>query len=65
VKLSDVVSNAGLAIYAEIAMVLFIAAFVGIVIYLFWPSRRDRIERHRSMPLSDGEPRPTDEEPRR
>jgi len=56
-KLSDVMSHANLAIYAEIAMVIFMAAFVGIVIWLFWPSRREALEQHRSMPLSDEGPR--------
>jgi cbb3-type cytochrome oxidase subunit 3 len=57
-KLSDVMSHANLAVFAEVAMVIFMAAFVGIVIWLFWPSRRDALEQHRSMPLDDGVDRP-------
>jgi cbb3-type cytochrome oxidase subunit 3 len=56
-KLSDVMSHAGLSIYAIVAMVLFMAAFIGIVIWLFWPSRRDALERNRDLPLSDGDTR--------
>ena len=54
-KLSDVVGNSGLAGYAEIAMIIFMLAFVAIVIHLFWPSRRNALERNRFMPLSDDE----------
>lgn len=57
-KLSDVMSHANLVIFAEIAMVIFMAAFVGIVIWLFWPSRRDALEQHRSMALDDDTRRP-------
>lgn len=56
-KLSDVMSHANLAIYAEVAMVIFMAAFVGVVVWLFRPSRREELERHRAMPLSDDGPR--------
>jgi cbb3-type cytochrome oxidase subunit 3 len=58
-KLSDVMSHANLAFYAEVAMLIFMATFIGIVIWLFWPSRRDALERHRSMPLSDEGRRPS------
>lgn len=53
-KLSDVMSHANLAIFAEVAMVIFMVAFIGIVIWLFRPSRRDALEQYRSMPLDDG-----------
>lgn len=56
-NLSDVMSHAGLWIYAVIAMVIFMAAFVGIVIWLFRPSHRNRLEQHRDMPLSDDDDR--------
>lgn len=53
-KLSDVMSGAGLSIYAEIAMVIFMAVFIGIVIHLFRPSRRESLERHGAIPLDEG-----------
>lgn len=53
-RLSDIMSNAGLSIYAEIAMVLFIAAFVGILIRTFRPSKAKEIEALGRLPLEDG-----------
>ena len=53
-KLSDVMSHSGLALYAEVALVLFFIAFVGVLAWTLWPSRRQALERHRSMPLDDG-----------
>ena len=55
-KLSDVMGNSGLSVYAEIAMILFMAAFLAIVIRIFWPSRRAELEKHRNMPLDDDRP---------
>lgn len=62
-KLSDVVSGAGLAIYAEIALVLFLLAFVGVVLRLYWPGRggaaRDAaLAASARLPLDDGTPVP-------
>jgi cbb3-type cytochrome oxidase subunit 3 len=51
VKLSDVVSNAGLAIYAEVALLIFFAIFVVIVVRTML--RRDGDEAAR-LPLDDG-----------
>ena len=39
-KLSDLMSGAGLSISAEIALVIFLAAVVAIVVRTFAPSRR-------------------------
>ena len=55
-KLSDIVGNSGLSAYAEIAMILFMLAFVAIVIRLFWPSRRKQLEEQRYLPLADDQP---------
>jgi cbb3-type cytochrome oxidase subunit 3 len=38
-SLTDVVSGAGLSGYAEVALVIFFIAFIGVVISLFLPSR--------------------------
>ena len=48
--------HAGLSIYAEIALVIFLGVFVAIVIRLF-ASKRSDLERHARMPLDDAEPR--------
>ena len=53
-SLSDVVSGAGLSGYAEIALVIFLIAFIGVVISLFVPSKRLTYERMRYLPI-DGD----------
>lgn len=52
-RLSDVMGGAGLSGYAMIAMILFMLVFVAIVIRVFWPSRRDEMERARHIPFDD------------
>ena len=53
-RLTDVMSHSGLSGYATIAMVLFIAVFVAILVRVFQPSRRDEFERAGRLPLDDG-----------
>ena len=53
-KLSDIMSGAGLSIYAEIALVIFLAAFVAIVVRTFAPSRRRSMDEAARLPLDDG-----------
>jgi cbb3-type cytochrome oxidase subunit 3 len=55
-KLSDIVSAAGLASYAEIALVLFLLAFLGVVVSLFLPSRQRTYERMRHIALDPDSP---------
>ena len=50
-SLTDVVSGAGLSGYAEIALVIFLIAFVGVVISLFLPSRQRTYEHLRHLPI--------------
>jgi hypothetical protein len=52
--LTDVVSGAGLSVYAEVALVIFLIAFLGIVISLFAPGKQHTYERLRHLPI-DGE----------
>lgn len=52
-KLSDVMSHAGLAGYAEAALVLFMLAFLGIVIAIFRPSQKERMDAASRLPLDD------------
>ncbi|MCB9555777.1 MAG: cbb3-type cytochrome c oxidase subunit 3 [Deltaproteobacteria bacterium] len=51
--LSDAVGAANLSSYAVIAMVLFIAAFGGIIAYLLLRRNRQVFDRARQMPLDD------------
>jgi cbb3-type cytochrome oxidase subunit 3 len=53
-SLTDVMSGAGLSGYAEIALVIFFVAFIGIVISLFVPSRQKTYEHLRHLPI-DGD----------
>ncbi|MHB1328792.1 MAG: cbb3-type cytochrome oxidase subunit 3 [Gemmatimonadales bacterium] len=54
-KLSDIMSNAGLSTYAQIALVLFLIAFVLIVWWVFRPSARSRWRADKMIPLDDGQ----------
>jgi cbb3-type cytochrome oxidase subunit 3 len=53
-RLTDIMSNAGLGAYAQIAMILFMLAFGAIVIRLFLPSRKATFDRASRLPLDDG-----------
>jgi cbb3-type cytochrome oxidase subunit 3 len=57
-KLSDIMSAAGLSLYAEVALVLFFAAFVAIVIYVMRGKNCRRWEEARHIPLHDEEQKP-------
>lgn len=59
-NLTDVMSHSGLAIYAEIALVLFALVFVAIVGRVLSPKHRDEFEAARRLPLEDGSVRPGD-----
>jgi len=55
VSLSDIMSQSGLSDWAEVALIVFFAAFVGIVLYLL-VRRRSSWEHTRRLPLDDGQP---------
>lgn len=55
-KLSDIMGAANLSVYAEIALILFILAFVGVVITTFAPGRRQTFDAASRMPLDDEHP---------
>jgi cbb3-type cytochrome oxidase subunit 3 len=57
-RLSDVVSGAGLAGYAEIALIIFLLAFIAIVLWVFSPRRRRSLEAKKHLPFEDDPPRP-------
>lgn len=52
-KLSDIMSHAGLSGYAQVALVLFVIAFVAIVIRTFMPSRNAELMEAALLPLDD------------
>jgi cbb3-type cytochrome oxidase subunit 3 len=54
-SLTDVVSGAGLSVYAEIALVIFLVAFIGVVVSLFLPSRQRTYEHLRHLPMDDSD----------
>jgi len=52
-RLTDIMSQAGLHGYATIAMILFIVVFAAIVVRVFQPSRREEFDRAGRLPLDD------------
>ena len=54
-KISDIVSHSGLSGYAQAGLILFVFAFVLVVARLYWPGRRQEMERASRLPLDDGE----------
>jgi cytochrome c oxidase cbb3-type subunit IV len=52
-SLYDLMGHAGLAGYAEVALVLFLAVFVGVVAWVYWPTRRQEMDRASRLPLED------------
>ena len=52
-KLSDIMSGAGLSFYADVALVLFFAVFVGVVIRTWAPSRRAELQEASMLPRND------------
>ena len=55
-RLSDIMSHAGLSGYAQVALVIFFGAFIAIVVRLFRPGRREEFERDARLPLDDERP---------
>ena len=55
-KLSDIMSAANLSSYAEVALVIFCAVFIAIVIRTWAPSRRAELEAAARIPLDDDVP---------
>jgi cbb3-type cytochrome oxidase subunit 3 len=55
-KLSDIMANAGLSMYAQVALVLFLAVFIAVVIRTWSPSRRREMDEAAMIPLNDQPP---------
>lgn len=54
-KLSDIVGHAGLELYPQIALVLFLIAFAIVVVRLFLPSQQALYKRGARMALDDAD----------
>ena len=52
-KLSEIMSAAGLQVFAEIGLVLFVAIFGGVLVYTFTKKNRAIFESARTAPLRD------------
>lgn len=52
-KLSDIMGNAGLSMYAQVALLIFLAVFIAIVIRTWAPSRRRELQDAAMIPLND------------
>ena len=52
-KLSDIMGNAGLAGYAEVALILFFVAFVAVVFRTLAWSDREELDHVSHLPLDD------------
>ncbi len=57
-KLVDVMSGAGLSAYAIVALLLFVIAFLAIVVRLFLPGASAQHAADARLPFSDDEPGP-------
>lgn len=52
-KLADIMSASGLSTYAIVALVLFVGAFLAVVILTFAPGTAARHQRAAQLPLED------------
>lgn len=55
-RLSEIMSHAGLAFYAEVALVIFFIVFVAVALRVFSPSRKADYAAAARMPLDDETP---------
>jgi cbb3-type cytochrome oxidase subunit 3 len=58
VKLADVMSASGLSMYAIVALVLFVSAFIAVVLITFRPGAKAKHEYDARLPLDDNDQRP-------
>ena len=52
-KLSDIMGNAGLSFYAQVALVIFFGVFIAVTLYTWKPSRRAELDDAAMIPLND------------
>jgi cbb3-type cytochrome oxidase subunit 3 len=53
VKLSDIMGNAGLSFYAQVALVIFFGVFIAVTLHTWAPSRRRAMQDAAMLPLND------------
>ncbi len=53
-KLSDIMSGAGLSIYAEVALVIFLLVFIAVAVRTFMPSRKAEMDEAARLPFDEG-----------
>lgn len=54
-RLSEIMSAAGLQVFAEIGLVLFVSIFAGVVVYTFHRKNRATFDRARTAPLHEAQ----------
>lgn len=54
--LSDIMAHAGLAVYAEVALVLFLAVFAAVAVRTLLPSRREALDADARLPFDEPVP---------
>jgi cbb3-type cytochrome oxidase subunit 3 len=52
-RLGEIMSAAGLQVFAEIGLILFVVLFAGVLVYTFTKKNRAMFECARSAPLRD------------
>ncbi len=52
-RLTDIMSGLHLSIYPQIALVIFVAIFTGVLIRVFSKSRKNEFERAANLPLNE------------
>jgi cbb3-type cytochrome oxidase subunit 3 len=55
-RLSEIMSNAGLAFYAEVGLVIFFVVFVAVAFRVLSPARKAGYDAAARMPLDDEHP---------
>jgi cbb3-type cytochrome oxidase subunit 3 len=58
VSLSDIMGHAGLSVWAEAGLILFLIVFVAIAVRTFWPGRGREMDEAARLPLDDDVPGP-------
>lgn len=58
-SLSDIVGRLGLSFFPAVAMVIFVAIFIGAMLWIFAPSRREELRRAAVLPLDDDQVDPS------
>ena len=52
-RLAEIMSAAGLQVFAEVGLILFVVLFAGVLVYTFTRKNRAMFERARTAPLRD------------